>query len=331
VDDFAIAASHQHLIHQLTLDLKDKGYIITESDSLETFLGIHIHSQPSGIYLSQPGHLDKIFECAKTTDKGSDTPMSADFNDLAQDNSPLLSKSKDAPEDKSLEYFQHLLGMIMFVVRTRPDIAYSVNRMAMRTSKATEKDTKSLRRIAAYLRQTKHLELVYSKGTGAPALYAYSDASFISHSDGKSHMGFCIGYGSKSGFFYARSAKQKMVTLSSTESEAYTAVEATKDIIYFRNVLAELGFPLTSPSSLLVDNKSLIELATRFSGNHKRVRHFLVRIHFLMEQVNEKTIAMEYVDTTANTADQLTKPLTGAPFISGRQSLMGPQRTKATV
>ena len=96
-------------------------------------------------------------------------------------------------------------------------------------------------------------------------------------------MGFCIGYGSKSGFFYARSAKQKMVTLSSTESEAYTAVEATKDIIYFRNVLAELGFPIASPSPLLVDNKSLIELATRFSGNHKRVRHFLVRIHFLME------------------------------------------------
>jgi hypothetical protein len=158
--------------------------------------------------------------------------------------------------------------------------------MAMRTSKATEKDTKSLRRIAASLRQTKHLELVYSKGTGAPALYAYSDSSFISHSDGKSHMGFCIGYGSKSGFFYARSAKQKMVTLSSTESEAYTAVEATKDIIYFRNVLAELGFPVDSPSPLWVDNKSLIEWATRFSGNHKRVRHFLVRIHFLMEQAD---------------------------------------------
>jgi hypothetical protein len=45
---------------------------------------------------------------------------------------------------------------------------------------------------------------------------------------------------------------------------------------------------------------------------------------------NEKTISMEYVDTTANTADQLTKPLTGTPFLLGRQSLMGPQRTKAT-
>ena len=108
-------------------------------------------------------------------------------------------------------------------------------------------------------------------------------------------------------------------------------MEATKNIIYFRNVLAELGFPLTSPSPLWVDNKSLIELATRFSGNHKRVRHFLVRIHFLMEQVKEQTITMEYVDTTANTADQLTKPLTGTPFLLARQSLMGPQRIKVTV
>jgi len=142
-------------------------------------------------------------------------------------------------------------------------------------------------------------------------------------------MGFCIGYGSDSGFFYARSAKQKMVTLSSTESETYSAVEAAKDILYFRNVLAELGFATNSPSSIKVDNKSLIELATRFSGNHKRVRHFLVRIHFLMEQVNAKTITLDYVDTTANTADQLTKPLTGTAFV--RQSLMGPQRVKPMV
>jgi len=144
-------------------------------------------------------------------------------------------------------------------------------------------------------------------------------------------MGFCIGYGFDSGFFYARSAKQKMVTLSSTESETYSAVEAAKDILYFRNVLAELGFAMESPSSIKVDNKSLIELATRFSGNHKRVRHFLVRIHFLMEQVNAKTITLDYVDTTDNTADQLTKPLTGTAFVRGRHSLMGPQRVRPVV
>ncbi len=103
------------------------------------------------------------------------------------------------------------------------------------------------------------------------------------------------------------------------------------DILYFRNVLAELGFAMDSPSSIRVDNKSLIELATGFSGNHKWVRHFLARIHFLMEQVNAKTITLDYVDTTDNTADQLTKPLTGTALVRGRHSLLGPQRVKPMV
>ncbi len=86
---------------------------------------------------------------------------------------------------------------------------------------------------------------------------------------------FCIGYGSNSGFFFARSAKQKLVTLNSTESETYSATETAKDIVYFRNVLTELGFPTSTPTSIKVDNQSLIALAKKFSGNHKRVRHFL--------------------------------------------------------
>ena len=49
-----------------------------------------------------------------------------------------------------------------------------------------------------------------------------------------------------------------MVTLSSTEAETYAAVEATKDIVYFRNLLKELGFEQIEPTPLYVDNKSLI-------------------------------------------------------------------------
>ena len=171
-------------------------------------------------------------------------------------------------------------------------------------------------------------ELVYAKGTGTPDLYAYSDASFVTHPDGKSHMGFCIGYGSNSGFFFARSAKQKLVTLSSTESETYSATETTKDVVYFRNVLHELGFPTSKPTSVKVDNQSLIALATKFSGNHKRVRHFLSRINYLIEQVDGKIITLDYIDTKINTADQLTKPLAEPAFLLARQRLMGPQRSR---
>ena len=47
-----------------------------------------------------------------------------------------------------------------------------------------------------------------------------------------------------------RSNKQTMVTLSSTEAETYAAVEATKDIVYFRGLLAELGFPQMEPTPI---------------------------------------------------------------------------------
>ena len=67
------------------------------------------------------------------------------------------------------------------------------------------------------------------------------------------------------GKFYAASQKQKITTLSSTEGETYAATEAAKDIIFFRNVLAELGFPQFHPTPLYIDNKSTITLGSNFA------------------------------------------------------------------
>ncbi len=45
-----------------------------------------------------------------------------------------------------------LLGVLLFMmVKTRPDIAYSVNRLATRESKATMKDFEALLPVASYL------------------------------------------------------------------------------------------------------------------------------------------------------------------------------------
>jgi hypothetical protein len=90
--------------------------------------------------------------------------------------------------------------------------------------------------------------------------------------------------------FYSRATKQSNVTLSSTEAELYAAVEATKDIIWFRGLLAEIGFPQTSPTPLYVDNASMMVLASSYSGNHKRVKHFLVRLNFLIEAVVKRIV-----------------------------------------
>jgi hypothetical protein len=66
VDDFAIAATSQDQISRLCDILKTK-YTITESDNLESFLGIHIVKDKDTLYLSQPGHIQKICNEAQLT------------------------------------------------------------------------------------------------------------------------------------------------------------------------------------------------------------------------------------------------------------------------
>ena len=133
--DFAIASSHSALIQELCDHLKTR-YTITESDNLESFLGIHIAQHDSRLYLSQPGHIAKCAHEAgiTPTTKPSYIPMSPTFNDSEQEQSPPADRGKYAT----------LLGMLIFVLRTRPDVAYAVNRLATRASVCTEKDYECL-------------------------------------------------------------------------------------------------------------------------------------------------------------------------------------------
>ena len=78
--------------------------------------------------------------------------MREDFRDEYQDDAPACSQ----------EMFRSLLCMLIYVLRTRPDVAFAVNRMATRSIGATERDLDAVKRIVAYLRCTAHLELVYS-------------------------------------------------------------------------------------------------------------------------------------------------------------------------
>ena len=322
VDDFAIAATHQTMIEDLCRILKQQ-FTITESDNLESFLGIHIVKEGDTLYLSQPGHIDKIIAAADIAHitKEVNAPMDPTFNDKEQDAAPPCNRSK----------YSTLLGMLIYVLRTRPDISYSVNRLATRSSLSTEKDWHALQRIAAYLRTTSHLELIYNTSDKqqretAAQLHAWSDAAYLTHRDSRSHSGVCFSLGDNTGVFHARSNKQTMVTLSSTEAETYAAVEATKDIVYFRAILEELGFPQLQPTPLYVDNKSLIILAQQFSGNHKRCKHFLARIHYMIEQVDRHVVRLEHLRGTELRADSLTKAKAGKPFQQDTAELLGHQQ-----
>jgi hypothetical protein len=318
VDDFAIASSHQEMTDEL-LRVMQLQYTITPFDTLESFLGIHIVYRPDGsVVFTQPRRIQELVDKYNlSTAPSVQVPMSSLFSDAYQDDSPQCDHHE----------FMSLLGSLIFLIKTRPDIAYAVNRMATRTGHATVKDFNALLRIVSYLNATKHLGIRFKSKVDAAAatrLYCWVDAAYAGHPDSKSHTGYCFSLGDPfNGMFYSRSFKQSNVTLSSTESENSAAVEAVKEIMWFRQLLKDLGFPQVEPTLMFTDNASMITLANDYSGNHKRVKHYLTRINFMIDQVRLGIVTLEHVSTSINVADMLTKPLGPIDFLRLRPHLLG--------
>ena len=80
----------------------------------------------------------------------------------------------------------------------------------------------------------------------------------------------------------ARSAGQKFVTLSVTESEQGEMIHCAQDIIYVKHVLESVGLKVTLPMLLECDNKGVIDLANNWSSGG-RTRHVDSRQNWLRE------------------------------------------------
>ena len=63
VDDVAIAVTNSELIEELCVVLKTE-YIVTESNTMESFLGVNMQRENGHLYLSQPGLIAKMVKKA---------------------------------------------------------------------------------------------------------------------------------------------------------------------------------------------------------------------------------------------------------------------------
>lgn len=116
------------------------------------------------------------------------------------------------------------------------------------------------------------------------------------------------------------SKKQTTVSWSSTEAEYCSLASATSNIIWIHSLFAELYISLKEPSTLWCDNQSEIALA-RNPVLHARFKHVELDFYFVRDQVKKQLLAVQYVPTTDQLADLLTKPLSSPRFAYLRAKL----------
>lgn len=91
------------------------------------------------------------------------------------------------------------------------------------------------------------------------------------------------------------------------------ACEATKEAMWLRKLLKDLGFIQNSPITIFQDNQSCIQLA-RNPTFHARSKHIDIKHHFIREAIENKLVDLVYCPTEQMVADILTKPLAREKF-----------------
>ena len=227
--------------------------------------------------------------------------------------------AKLSPEE--FEHFRSVVCKLLYMaLRGRPDILLSVVFLASRVSKATFQDQTKLKRLLEYLYGTYDLPLILG-ADDIQTMYTFVDAAFAVHDDMKSHTGGVITFGR--GGIACKSAKQKVVTKSSTEAELVGASEYLPSTIWVQYFLQAQGFPHRK-SYFEQDNQSAMRLECNGRASaSQRSRHINIRYFFITDRLDTDNITLRYCQTEHMLADSLSKPLQGGLFRKFRDVLLG--------
>jgi len=111
--------------------------------------------------------------------------------------------------------------------------------------------------------------------------------------------------------WYSRT--QRSVSMSSTEAECFAMCHAAKEILFFRDLLLDLGIDLTGPTRLATDNRSVVDLAFDAVA-FKKTKHILRAAEFVRDLAHRRVLQVLWIAGHNNPADLLTKPFALVTF-----------------
>ncbi|RVW24361.1 Copia protein [Vitis vinifera] len=166
---------------------------------------------------------------------------------------PMNQKKKFCKEDGAEKadegLFRSMIGCLMYLTSTRPDIMYVVS-------------------LLSKFSQVKNF-----------VLHGYSDSDWTGCVDDmQSTSGYCFSF--VSGIFSWSSKKQEVVAQSTVEAEYVAAIAAIKQVLWLRKLQTNLDMKQEMSTQVFLDNQTAISIAND-PIFHGKTKHFKIKLYFL--------------------------------------------------
>ena len=318
VDDLAVVHSHddEHSLYRSFISALESRWKVEDEGELTDLLGVEFTRGDNFIELKQTRYIEKLAaehfpDGVPPTAQQNKVPCDRDLPAIVN----LAILANETPDAELLRCYQSICGALLYAsTNTRPDIAFATGMLCRAMSRPTPELLDAAKRVLGYAYRTRHIGLRYD--ATPTQLEGFSDSDWgVKHSTSGHtfHLGSAtISWASK---------KQPSVALSSCEAEIMAGSEAAKEAIYLSAFLRELGFDMSEPPPLWMDNKSAIDLAYN-PEHHARTKHIDRRHYFICECVEDCRLRVPFVATAENIADFFTKPLMGKDFFRMRDRVM---------
>lgn len=308
VDDLIYTGDDVSMMREFKTSM-EKEFDMTDLGKMRFFLGIEVLQTTEGIHISQSKYALEVLRRFEMEN------CNTVFSPMVPGSKLDMDEGGERVDDT---FYKQIIGSLMYITTTRPDLQFAVSLLSRFMSKPTVLHLQAAKRVLRYLKGTMEFGIWYKKG-GNGELLVYTDSDFAGDVESRK---------STSGYVFLMddaavawsSKKQPIVTLSTTEAKYVVASVCACQAVWFMRVLEELGYEEKESTIIFCDNTSTIKLSKN-PVFHGRCKHIGVRFHFLRELVKDGVIRLEHCGSQEQVADIFTKPLKREVFENLRNKL----------
>lgn len=281
---------------QLLKDSLHAAFTIKDLGLARYFLGMELYRDDSGVYLSQREYIrDILTDCQMENARVANFPLPTELK-LRLDEGELLN---------DVERYRRLIGRLLYLSLTRPDLSYSVQHLSQFVSQPRMPHWQVVVHVLRYLKGTPTLGLFYPMQTSLNVT-GFTDADWGSClTTRRSLYGYCVFLGHT--LVSWKTKKQTTVARSLAEAKYRSMANTTTELVWTSYLLRDLCVPIELPITLFCDNQAAQQLVAN-PCFHERTKH--VDLDCLTrERIQSGFLQTAYIPTNLQLADLMTKAL----------------------